>query len=199
MKESFAIIAVLLTILGNVPYIRDVLRGKVQPHAYTWFVWSLVSGIVLFGQIVKGAGVGALPTAVGELFTISIFFLSLRNGFKHVTKTDLIFLGMALVGISLWLFTKDPTLSVIIAVLIDFIAFVPTLRKAWREPGTENVTLYGANVMRHILILASLQTYNIVTMLHSIAMFATNLVMSLILLIAQNRRNKGRGGETKGQ
>lgn len=182
MKEVVAIIAGILAIVGNVPYLRDVIREKIRPHPYTWLVWTIVSGIVFFGQIAKGAGIGALPTGISELFTLSIFIYSLRYGFKHATRTDTYFLVAALIGIIPWILSNDPTTSVIIAVSIDLIAFVPTLRKTWRIPQSESYSLYGANVFRHILILFSLRTYNTATMLHSVAMIVTNALMTVFIL-----------------
>ena len=181
MKETLAMIAALLAVAGNVPYLIDILKERVEPHAYTWFVWTLVSATVFFGQVAKGAGIGALPTAASEIFTLIIFLFSLRYGFKHITRTDTIFLIIALAGFVPWVLTKDPTLSVVIAVSIDVIAFVPTLRKTWRHPETETPLLYGTNVARHILALFSLQAYNIATMLHSVAMITTNTAMVGIL------------------
>ncbi|MDO8572069.1 MAG: hypothetical protein Q7R79_05300, partial [bacterium] len=66
-------------------------------------------------------------------------------------------------------------------VLIDIIAFIPTLRKTWVNPQTEKPLLYEMNVARHILTLFSLQTYNIATMFHSIAMICTNTVMTVFI------------------
>lgn len=188
MKETFAAIAAILAIVGNIPYIVDIFKGRVQPHAYTWFVWTLVTGIVFFGQIAKGAGIGALPTAASGFFTLLIFLLSLKNGFKHVTKIDTLFLLLSLGGIVLWIITKDPTISVVIAVAIDLTAFVPTLRKTWLQPSTESPLLYGSNVLRHILALLSMQTYNIATTLHSIAMLATNTAMTMMLVISKSEK-----------
>jgi hypothetical protein len=182
MKETFAIVAALLAIAGNVPYVIDILKGRVQPHAYTWFVWTVVSGIVFFGQLAKGAGIGAVPTAASEIFTLVIFLLSLKYGFKRVTASDTFFLVFALGGIVPWILTNDPTLSVIIAVGIDVTAFIPTLRKGWREPKTETPVLYGMNVARHILALFSMQAYNVATTLHSIAMIVTNSLMTLLVV-----------------
>jgi hypothetical protein len=182
MKETVAIIASLLAIVGNVPYLRDIIKKKVQPHPYTWLVWSIVSCIIFFGQVAKGAGIGALPTAAAEIFTIIIFFFSLRYGFKTIRKVDTVFLIIALLGIIPWLITKDPTVSVIIAVSIDLIAFIPTLRKTWTSPHTETPLLYSMNVVRHILMLISLQAYNIATMLHSIVMITTNTFMTFLIV-----------------
>lgn len=187
MKETFAIIAALLAVAGNLPYILDILREKVKPHPYTWLIWSIVSGTVFFGMLVKGAGIGALPIAVSEVFTIIIFLFSLKFGFKGITKTDHMFLFVALLGLVPWFLTQDPTLSVVIAVGIDLVAFAPTLRKTWVHAKSESPILYGSNVLRHILALGSLQTYNIATTLHSVAMIAANTTM-VGLIFARGRK-----------
>lgn len=182
MKLSFAIVAAILAIIGNVPYLRDVIRGKTKPHAYSWLLWTIVSGVAFFGQVAKGAGVGAIPTAASEIFTLIIFILSLRYGFTHITKKDTIFLMLALLGLIPWFLTKDPTISVITVVTIGLLAFVPTVRKTWRYPATETRALYSMNVLRHILALFSLQSYNIATTLHSIAMITSNSLMTALLV-----------------
>ena len=183
-----AVVAALIAVAGNLPYLWDVLKGRVQPHPYTWLVWSIVSCIVFFGQVAGGAGIGALPTGAAEVFTIIIFLFSLKYGFRGITRTDTVFLVIALLGLVPWLLTRDPTLSVLIAVGIDLVAFAPTLRKTWAYPSTETPILYGSNVLRHALTLFSLQTYNIATMLHSVAMVSVNTLMTVLILTGRGKR-----------
>jgi len=194
MKETLAVMAALVAFGGNIPYFRDAIRKRVTPHPYTWLIWSIVSGITLFGQIARGAGIGALPTAVAELFTISIFIFSLQHGFKNVRRIDNYFLAAALLGLVPWIITKDPTISVVVAVVIDLIAFTPTIRKTWLRPASETPLLYGSNVLRHILTLLSLQSYNIATTIHSIAMIVTNSVMTSIILLRKVKHGEARDG-----
>lgn len=177
MKNLLAYLASVLAIAGNLPYIKDAFTKRVKPHPYTWLVWTIVSTIVVFGQIAEGAGIGALPALVALVFTVVIFLFSLQYGFRYVRKTDTYFLIAALLGLIPWLIFDNPTISVIIAVSIDLIAFVPTLRKTYRHPETETPLLYGSNVLRHVLTLFSLQAYNIATVLHSISMIITNSAM----------------------
>jgi hypothetical protein len=195
MKATLAIIAALLAIIGNISYFKDTLRGVIKPHPYTWFVWTIVSLIALLGQIEKGAGIGALPALVAELFTIGIFIFSLkyliRREAGHIRRIDTYFLIAALLGLIPWVLTKDPTISVIIVVAIDLIAFVPTLRKAREHPETERPMLYGMNVARHGLTLFSLEAYNIATTLHSIAMICANALMTFFVV---RKRKKNRAG-----
>lgn len=179
------IVASLLAIIGNISYLKDALTGKVRPHPYTWFIWSIVSMITFFGGLAKGAGIGAIPTGIAEGFTILIFLLSLKYLFKdrarHIRAIDNYFLVIALLGLIPWFLTKDPTISVVLVVVIDIVAFVPTLRKTWMHPETEKPLLYGMNVGRHALTLLSLGSYNIATTIHSIAMIFINTLMVLFI------------------
>jgi hypothetical protein len=181
MKEICAIIATVLAVIGNIPYLHDVIRKKINPHPYTWLVWSIVSAVTFFGQVVKGGGIGTLPTGAAEIFTIIIFVFALQNGFKNIAKRDTYFLLIALLGLIPWALTSDPTISIIIVVCIDVIAFIPTIIKTWHYPHTETPLLFSMNVLRHVLTLFSLEAYNIATTLHSIVMIIANTLMTVFM------------------
>lgn len=181
LQIILVVIASSLALVGNIPYLRNVIKGKTKPHPYTWLVWSIVSCVVFFGQVAKGAGIGSIPTAVSEIFTIIIFLFSIKYGFKNPPKIDKIFLAIALLGIIPWILTNDPTLSIIIVVSIDLVAFIPTLRKTYMNPKTETPLLYGTNTIRHALALGALSSYNTATMLHSIVMIITNTLMVIFI------------------
>lgn len=184
LKILFVIIASIFAIIGNVSYLRDVFQGKTIPHPYTWFIWSIVSMTTFFGGMVKGAGIGAIPTGIAEGFTVIIFLFSLQYLFKknnRIQPIDNYFFIAALLGLIPWIITRDPTISIIVMVCIDVIAFIPTMRKTWKHPDTEQPILYEMNVARHILTLASLGSYNIATMLHSVVMICTNITMTVFI------------------
>lgn len=186
-KLAFAIIASILAVAANVNYVAAVLRGKVQPHTYTWMIWTLVSCIVFFGQLAKGAGVGSIPTAAAEIFTLIVFILSFKYGYRAITRSDTAFLVVALAAIVPWILTSDPTLSVVIAVGIDFIAFLPTYRKGYLEPRSENLALFSTNAVRHVFAILALESYNTATMLHSIVMIGANVAMATILIVRRKQ------------
>ncbi len=181
IKEVLSIIATLIAFVGIIPYLIDTIKSKVKPHPYTWLVWSIVTGVTFLGGVEQGAGIAAMPVGVAELLTIIIFLFSLKNGFKNIKEEGKYFLITALLGLIPWIITRNATISIVIMVLIDVIAFIPTFRKTWQYPETEKSGLYLSNVVRHILILLSLQSYNIATMLHSIVMLVTNSLMMWII------------------
>jgi len=181
MKEFLSLLGVAVAVAGNVHYVRQIGRG-VEPHPYTWALGTLVTGITFVGVLLKGGGVGVWPIAVSFLFTLVIFLFSLRYGLKHIKTLDTTLLVVALAGLVPWYFTHDPTLSVMIAVGVDILSFVPTIRKTWEYPETEASLLYAANVARHALVLGALGAYNLTTMSHSIAMMLVNTGMVALIL-----------------
>ena len=124
---------------------------------------------------------GAIPTAVSEVFTVIIFLFSLKYGFKNPPKIDKYFLMLALLGLIPWILTNDPTLSVIIVVSIDLVAFIPTLRKTYEHPKSETPLLFATNFLRHSIAMGALGAYNIATMLHSIVMIIVNFIMVVLI------------------
>lgn len=181
IKIILVVVASLFALGGNIPYLFDVVKGRVKPHPYTWLVWTIVSCVVFFGQVAKGAGMGAIPTGVSEIFTVIIFLFSIKYGFKNPPIIDKYFFALAMLGLIPWVLTKDPTISVIIVVSIDLIAFIPTLRKTYFHPQSETSLLYGTNVARHALALGALGSYNIATMLHSLVMIVVNSIMVIFI------------------
>lgn len=188
--EIAVVLGVALAILGNSKYFLSVWRKEIDPHPVTWFVGSIVSAVTFFGAWIKGGGLGVIPILASEVFTILIFILTLRmsvkKSFSNVKKLDLVFLIICILGLIPWYITKDPTISVIIVVMIDVIAFMPTLLKTKNNPSSEDGILYTTNVLRHILILFALANINIATSLHSFAMITLNSLMFYYIYI----RNK---------
>lgn len=182
MKETIGLIAVFLSIIGHLPYITDILKGKTKPHIFTWIVWAVVTIIAFVGQWQKGGGAGAWTTAVTGLITILIAILAIRNGSKEITKADKISFTIALLSIIPWYFTKDPTISIIIITLIDVFAFFPTVRKTIHDPTSETLFTYALNIFRHGLSVLALANYNLATYLYPVALLLMNAVMTGIIV-----------------
>jgi hypothetical protein len=179
--EIAVVVAIGLAVVGNVGYFWSVVKGEIQPHPVTWLIGSIVSAVTFFGAFVKGGGIGVWPILASEIFTILIFLFSLRlafqTNFKVVKKQDWIFLAVCILGIIPWYLTNDPTISVIVVVAIDVISFIPTISKTKKNPLSENGILFICNLLRHILILLTLENINIATSLHSFAMITINTIM----------------------
>ncbi len=187
MKDILGIIAVVLTFVGYVPYIRDTKKGKTTPHVYTWFIWGLVTAIAFGLQLSAKAGPGAYTTLAAAIVCFIIFGFGMRQGKKNVTKSDTIFFILSLVALALWLFAKQPILSVILVSTIDMLGFVPTIRKSWHKPHEETLISYMTNTFRFGLAILALNHYTIVTALYPVTWVIANGLFSVFLILRRKQ------------
>lgn len=190
MKELLALSATILIVIAYVPYIKDILRNKTKPHAYSWFVSALVTFIAFGLQLSEGAGWGTVPTFIAAAAGFLIFFLTLRQEQRAtITKSDTFFFIMSLIAVVLWIIVDQPLLSVIILSCVDILAFIPTFRKSWSKPDQETVSSYAINSLRFTLGTIAVEKYSFVTILYPLSQALADGVFSLFLII--RRRNLG--------
>jgi len=183
MKEIFGIVAAILTLTGYGPYIRDTIKGKTRPHVYSWFLYTLIAFLVFGIQYRHNAGAGAYITLTAGILCLLLFFLGLRSGEKHITRFDTGVLVLTLVAIGIWLLAKQPVISVILATLVDLMAFIPTIRKTWHEPHTETLSLYTTNVVRYVVALIALSSFTFVNALYPVVWLLANGLFAIGLML----------------
>lgn len=187
IKTIISLVAVFLTILGYIPYLRNTFTGKTTPHIYTWFIWGLVTAIAYALQVSDGAGVGSWVTLVVAIISFIIFGVGLINGKKDITRSDTVFFMLSFVAIYFWQITKQPILSILLVSTIDMLGFVPTIRKSWYKPHSETLFTYELSAFRHGLSFFALQNYTIVTWLYPITWSLANFLFSLMLIIRRKQ------------
>lgn len=187
MKATLGIIAVVLSFVGYIPYLRDTIKGKTKPHVYSWFLWGFVTLIAFGLQVSKGAGSGSWVTLAVGLICLVIVGLGLKNGKKDITKSDTIFFVLAWIAVALWLVAKQPIISVVLVSSIDLLGFVPTIRKSWNKPYSETLFTYALNTFRHGIGILALQSYSIVTWLYPATWVIANAVFSILLIVRRKQ------------
>lgn len=179
IKIILGAIAALLAIFSSYLYIRDIFRGNTKPHTYTWLIWSIVTTITFFGQWVSGGGPGSWATGVSAIVTILTLILSLRGGYgtKDITNFDKVCLVLALVAILPWLLAKSVLWSVILATLIDLIAFFPTMRKTWHAPHSESLGSMYVDAIKHSFSMFSMGSYSLINLIYPASVLLTKFVI----------------------
>lgn len=181
------VLTIVLTFVGYAPYIRDVLKGKTRPHAFSWLIWCITTLIIYALQVQAGAGSGAWATLSVGILIFFVFALSLKNGKADIRKIDVVFLLLAFVALGLWLIIHQPVLSIILLTTIDLLGFAPTLRKAWGDPHSETLSMYAITTVRHGLSIFALRELNIITSLFPVSWVIVNGLF-VIILIARRRK-----------
>ncbi|HTQ99442.1 MAG TPA: hypothetical protein VMH83_05610 [Candidatus Acidoferrum sp.] len=176
-------VSILLTVAGYVPYIRAIRANHVKPHFFSWLIWSLTTAIVFFAQLAASGGAGAWPTGVSAVITIYVAWLALvlRSDFTN-TRSDWMFLIVALLSLPLWYATDDPLWSVVILTSVDALGFAPTLRKTWARPHEESLQFYALFAVRSALSIFALASLSWTTVLFPVVMIVACILVCLMLL-----------------
>ena len=183
-------LAIATGFVGQVLYIKDLYKGTIKPHPFSWLGWGILDVVVFSAQIVKGGGAGAWVIGVAGLVNTGIAIVSLRSGEKHITWSDWVCFSGALAGIVLWLVTKEPFFAVLIASAVNFLAFVPTFRKAYLRPMEESLNIFVFDIVKFILGIAALQALNPTTVLFPVVSAFSNILFVAMVLL--RRRTLGR-------
>lgn len=188
LKNIVGIVAVFLTFIGYIPYIKDVISGKTVPHVYSWFLWGFVTLIAFALQVSAGGGIGAYVTFTAGLLCTIVFIIGFtKKGKKDITQVDTIFFILALIALGFWLIAKQPVISAILTTGVDLLGFAPTIRKSWNKPYSETLSFYLLNTIRFILAVFSLQRYTIVTALYPLAWIFGNGLFGLMLIVRRKQ------------
>lgn len=162
MRTFLIIAASVIPIVGAVPYIIDSYKKKAQPKFATWSTWALLNAINAVAAFVDGALPTAIVSTIGTITTATIAGFALRNGFTHYTRFDAICQTLALLGIVLWLLSSEPATAVVMVLLVDLLAGLPTIRNAWLLPHAETISAYATGALGSVLILASLEQFTFI-------------------------------------
>lgn len=187
IKETLSAVAITLTFIAFIPYIRSILRGEVKPHVFSWVIWGATTLIVFFAQINDNGGAGAWPTGISSLITLYVAYLAFKlRADISIAKADWWFFYGALSSLPLWYFTADPLWAVVILTLVDLAGLAPTLRKAYEYPHEEQPLFFALIALRNSIAISALEHYSTTTLLFPAAIAINCLI--LVVLINYRRR-----------
>lgn len=186
-KLMFSGLAIGLTFVAFVPYIRSILRGKTRPHVFSWFIWGITTVIVFFAQLEANGGIGAWPIGISGAITVGVAVLAFyKRADISITRTDWLFFSVALASLPFWYLTSDPLWTVVLLTVIDLLGFGPTIRKAHAFPHQESQLFFLSFMLRNIFAIMALEHYSVTTVLFPLSIAAACTV--LLVLVAYRRR-----------
>ena len=190
MRELLTVIAGLIIVISPLPYIADIIRNKTHPNMVTWVTWSLINVINTAAAFSAGAWQTGIYLSCATFATVSISVLAFWHGVKKYSVFDIVCQIVALIGIPLWLLTRQPALAVALELVVDFSGGLPTLRHAWREPYAETLRTFVLSASAGLLLLASLKEYSFVAVAVPLYIFLFDSAISVAILMGRNKAQK---------
>ena len=186
MHTALAILGALANFAGGLSYVRAILRREATPNRVTWSLWALVPLIAGAAQWSSGVGISTLvvlSVAASPACVVLASFVVDKGSWK-LGPFDYICGACALAALALWAMTGDPVTAIVLSILGDFAAALPTVRKAWLAPETEDRPAYVLALVGMILGILSVQE----TTFPAYAFNAYLLFASTVLVLSWPRR-----------
>ncbi len=189
MIAELAKIAGIIGLLGYIPYVIAVLKHKTTPNPATWWIWSVVGWAAFASYFAAGERETfwlMLSYAVGPSV---IGLLAFKYGKVEALKRfDIACLVISFMSLILWQLTNNPILALSINLLIDLTGALPTLRKTYFEPHTEDALSWSVfwigNTLNFVTILFFGQ-WNLASIPYPLYLFI--LASSMMVLIFRKR------------
>ncbi len=181
LQETLGIMAGILSLAGYIPYIFTTIKGQTQPNKATWFIWTLVGGLLASSYGAEG-DLKAIWLPIGYFIgPLIVAILSIRYGYSIWTLLDKACVVVALISIVPWLISKNPTFTLVINVLIDSTGAIPTIVKSFQEPDTEDIHAWFIFFVANTLELLAISQWGI-SALYPIYLFFLAGIIVLFLL-----------------
>ncbi|MFH1832535.1 MAG: hypothetical protein ABH816_00010 [Candidatus Levyibacteriota bacterium] len=183
LDPNFVILGSLINLSSAFVYLFATVRGEVKPNRVTFFLWALVSFIAFAAQVKQGVGIQSLFTLFSGLIPLSILIASFVNkkSFWKLGTFDYICGALSLIGLLLWYITKVGNIAIFCSILADAFAYIPTLRKSYYFPETENGLSYFLSATGAAITALTITVWNFQTYAFPIYVFILDFVIFILV------------------
>ena len=144
MLQYLVLFGAAINAAGSLHYIRDTLRGRTKPNRVTYLMWGIAPLIATAAALSKGVTWAVVPVFMSGFCPLMVFLSSFvnRNGYWKLGTLDYLCGVFSALALILWALTAQPIIAIILAIISDGLAALPTLAKSWSYPETETGIAY---------------------------------------------------------
>jgi hypothetical protein len=189
--EIVAIVSGIITAVAVVPYVRDMLRSTTRPNLVTWGLWLLIQSVLIAAQFSAGASWSVVLPLV-EMVTVGIVFVLgvVGYGYKKYGWLDIVCFSLVIAALILWQITDQPVVALILSVVADFVAVIPTLKKSYLDPTSETPSAYLLVVIAAFLAGISTTLIDLPNLIWPVYIFALNGSVLALILLGRSAKKK---------
>lgn len=182
LPEDLGQIAGALALLGFVSYVVAILRRQTRPSRATWWIWTIVGVVLCASYLSSGATVTIWVPISYALGPLVAAMLSLHYGEGGWTRFDrACFLGTG-ASLALWAVVRSPIIPLTMNIVIDLLGALPTLRKTFDDPDSEDRLAWLLFFVANTLNLLAISRWSFSIVLYPLYLFALNGVMVALLV-----------------
>jgi hypothetical protein len=181
LQFIFGLLGSIFTVLCFIPYIITTLKGKTKPNRATWWVWGINGSVLCLGNLAAGADYTMLPLVCAVVAQLYIAILSIKHGEGGWNRFDRRCLIASGISFILWRILNYDIIAIILPLLIDILAALPTLKKSYYEPETEDLLTYILYTVGGLFTVLAIQDWSFKIAITPFYVLLINVVIVLLL------------------
>jgi hypothetical protein len=178
---TFGIASGLVLLLGNIPYILSIRRGDTRPSQVTWGIWTIIGLILLWSSYISGATNTLWLLASLVISQSLITFYAFKYGQGKWQQLDKFCLAGAGLSLLLWLVSGSPLVALLMNTTMDMLGAVPTIRKVYRDPSSEDLVFWLMSFTSALLNLFAIEQLSLSFVIFPTYLFILNIIMLLLI------------------
>lgn len=195
LDPRFTILAGVISVACCVGYANGTLRGRNQPNRVTWGMWTVAPMIAFAAQISQDVGLQSVFTFAGGFGPLIVLVATFVNqeAYWRLTLFDLTCGLLSVTAIVFWAITGKGLVALVLSVVADFLAAVPTITKSYRAPVSESGYPFLFGVVTAVITLLTIKDWTLANSAFGVyVLFTDGLIAGLVLL--PNARFRPRPG-----
>lgn len=191
IPEYFAIVGAVVVFAGGLYYLYGAITGKLKPNRVTWLLWGLLPMVVFVAQRVQGVeslSWLSFATGITPLLIVAVSYLN-KNAHWKTRPLDYVLMVAAVAGIALWFITDDPNMAILLVIVADTLAGIPTIIKSYRNPETESWVAYLISTIGFGLGILSINSFDFEHSVFVIYLFVMQLALTVLTVRAVFKKN----------
>ena len=183
MLQYLVVLGALVQLVGVLTYIRGTLRGVTKPNRVTWLLWGVIPIIATVASLCDGVRWAALPVFMAGFGPLVVFAFSFvnSNAYWKLGRLDYVCGLFSLGAIILWVLTKSPAIAIVLSIIADTLAAIPTLVKSWREPETEKIGPFVAGFASQLTAIAAFRLFTFSEIAFPLYLLVINAALVLVI------------------
>ena len=162
LDERFVILGAVAAMVGVGRYVWATVAGEAKPNRVTWACWAFAPLLAFAAELQEGVGLRSVMTFVvgfGPLLILVASFLN-HEAYWRLGPFDLACGVLSIVALIGWAVTRSGVVAIVLALLADLVAGVPTFVKAWRHPQTEEPLLFALSIVNAGIALLTIDEWS---------------------------------------
>ena len=182
LKALLGIIAGIISIICYIPYIITTIKGTTKPNIATWSTWMILSIVVTASSFAAGAFNTLWVPLCGVIGQGTIAFLAIQRGKQNWSNFDLICLFFVGLGLVFWWHFNSPIIALTMTLTVDLVGVLPTFKKSYFEPESENLLTWVLYLLSSIFLILSVESWTLALGIFPIYLFTVNFIIVLLLI-----------------